>query len=298
LNKDSRGRISSRLVFGVVTILVILVIGGVSLLTSSSCPYPAPPTSLQASQTRTNSTGIGSSIRDAADYLIRNFNPEVGLIPETPGSATYWLYSDNYLAALALQQYGAGNSTIVSIAGLISNSLRADLPGHLEGVMNQYLVLNSSSPCQFHTSRPYTLMTFDTAKINATLNNGTALLSESQYADIAFLNAICLYREGNASGAMAAYDAGRAMFDGSGLRDLPFDQTCQYQTFKLALYVYAGAILGEPVPQSAVSALLSVQAQGGGFYTGYNSTFSHQRTLTNTETTSLAVLALNAVLNG
>lgn len=35
-----------------------------------------------------------------------------------------------------------------------------------------------------------------------------------------------------------------------------------------------------------------MQAQNGGFYTGYDSSYSPDGTLTNTETTSLAILAL------
>jgi len=245
---------------------------------------------------------MASSLSDAVNYLIGvgSFDPVIHLIPETPGSATYWLYSDNYLAALALQQYGRGNATITSYANYISRSLTSYvILDHLSGAVNQYMALNASVPCEFNASRNYTIGSVNAAEIMATFNNGTGTLSENQYADIAFLSSICLYRQGDTNGAIASYDTGRAMFDGFGLNDSVFanpgpDQG-QYQTFKLALYVYASALLHQPVDPSAVSILLSMQAPGGGFYTGYDSSLSHEGTSTNTETTSLAILALDAI---
>ena len=69
-------------------------------------------------------------------------------------------------------------------------------------------------------------------------------------------------------------------------------QPLQYQTFKLALFIYAGAFLKQPVNQTALATLLSMHAQRGVFYTGYDAQHSYSGTLTNTETTSLAILTL------
>jgi hypothetical protein len=248
---------------------------------------------------------VVSSLSDAVGYLIGvgSFDPGLRLIPETPGSTTYWLYSDNYLAALALQQYGRGNATITSIANYISQSLASyAILDHLGDAVNQYMALNASVPCTFNASQNYIVGSMNADKIMATFNNGTGTLSENQYADIAFLSSICLYRQGDTAGAVASYDTGKAMFDGFGLNDSVFanpgpDQG-QYQTFKLALYVYSSALLHQPVDPSAVSVLLSMQAPGGGFYTGYDSSLSHEGTSTNTETTSLAILALDAISGG
>lgn len=66
----------------------------------------------------------------------------------------------------------------------------------------------------------------------------------------------------------------------------------------LPRHVYASALLRQPANPAEVSILLSTQAPGGGFYTGYDSGLSHEGTSTNTETTSLAILALNAVTGG
>ncbi len=139
---------------------------------------------------------VAPSLSDAVDYLIGSFDPVIRLIPETPGSTTYWLYSDNYLAALALQQYGKGNATITSYANYISRSLTSyGSLDHLDGAGNQYMALNASVPCTFDASRNYAIGSVNAAKIIATFNNGTGTLSASQYADIAFLSSICLSRQ-------------------------------------------------------------------------------------------------------
>jgi hypothetical protein len=224
------------------------------------------------------------------DYLLKRYNPHLGLIPETPGSCVYWLYSDNFLAAKALMQYGQDNSTILAIGQNISATVQRD--SAQIGTDNQYATSFGGGPCQIHNASNYNVSSSDGAQIKTTLNNGTGYLSEKQYADVAFLTAICLYDQGNDSGAMSAYGIGWSMFDGVGFRDLPYNQTGQYQTFKVALYVYASDILKQPVNETALTTLLRMQAENGGFYTGYNSSFSPDRTLTNTETTSLAILAL------
>jgi len=95
---------------------------------------------------------------------------------------------------------------------------------------------------------------------------------------------------------MTAYEDGAKMFDGVGFRDLPYNQTHQYQTYKLALFVYASVVLDQPINVTALSTLLRMQALSGGFYTGYDASYSHGL-LTNTETTSLAVLASQNVEN-
>jgi len=306
---------SRRVGFVVVALAIILVLGGLTVLLSiGSSPNPTSAASSESSQPFGNSTVISSSLSEAVDYLIQGVSPNTGLIPETPTSTTYWLYSDNFLASLALEQSAAShsfnlqkfalsNSSAVTFSELISRSVNEDLAlFKINNIENQYSVLNASEPCAFYASQDYTLGTPDGVTLKITINNGTGLLPEKQYADIAFLNAICLHRQGNSAGALAAYNVGKGMFHGNGLEDTVYEQscqqTCQYQTFKLALCIYASELLGQPFPESALSILLSMQDSAGGFYTGYGANLSHEGTSTNTETTSLAVLALNSVFTG
>jgi hypothetical protein len=51
---------------------------------------------------------VGYAILLSALYLIRSYDPEVGLLREAPNVApdTYWVYSDAYLAGLDVSQWG------------------------------------------------------------------------------------------------------------------------------------------------------------------------------------------------
>ncbi|MDA4133041.1 MAG: hypothetical protein OK454_07955, partial [Thaumarchaeota archaeon] len=65
-----------------------------------------------------------------------------------------------------------------------------------------------------------------------------------------------------------------------------------YQTYELALYDYVGKIVGAALPRDLDADLARLQAPDGGFYAGYTSDFSPIGS-TDTETTSLAILALS-----
>ena len=229
----------------------------------------------------------------AVDYLVRNYNATVGLIPEVPGSSTYWLYSGNFLASYALWRCDPSNSTLANIVTNISSTISKYVQT-VSNLLNQYMILNSSIAA-FNDSSDYTIAHYGDAVINITLNNGTDTLNPSDFADIAFLEALYYHRIGQVQNASDAYQMGASMFDGKGLNDTLFQngaQKGQYQTFKLALYVYASKVLGQQFPPNAETNLLKMQAASGGFYTGYDENYSTNGTSTNVETTSLAILAL------
>jgi len=245
---------------------------------------------------------IGQDLTRAVEYLLSYYNPRLGLIPETPSSSVYWLYSDNYLADLALAHYvGVNFAEANKVAANISASLSKYFsPGSVE---NQYTVLEptvleSNKMCDFLTAENNTVQASDGFQIKTTVNDGSGSLNRTQYTDIAFLDTICEYNHSHPGEAMVAYKDGANLFDGRGFRDRPYvdptsSQYHQYQTFKLALYVYAGVVLDQPINMTAMSALLGMQASNGGFLTGYDGSYS---TSTNTETTSLAIIAMESVL--
>jgi hypothetical protein len=275
----SKGRPRRTLGIGIVLILL-----GATAAYIATTEYQG---SVKASSAST-SASLKRALTNAVDYLLAGYNPHLGLIPETPGSSVYWLYSDNFLAARALLQYGQGNGAILAIGQNISATVQRD--SALTGADNQYATSPGGGPCQIHNASNYVVSSSDGVEIKTTLNNGTGYLSENQYADIAFLTAICLHNQGNATQAMA-YRVGWGLFDGIGFNDLPRDSG-PYQTYKVALYAYAGDILKQPTNVEALTTLMRMQAQNGGFYTGYDSSYSSAGTSTNTETTSLAILAL------
>jgi len=244
-------------------------------------------------------TNLGHKEAQAAiNYLASNYSRSIGLIPETPHSNRFWL-SDNYVAVLALRQAGSSNSTLMTIAQNISATL-ARYARSTGNATNQYIVLGSDwrGSCSFHSAKNYTIAYSGNATIVATLNNLTGTLSPSQYADIAFLEAICYMNQNNYDGWSQGYKQGTSFFNGVGFNDTAFREGSSkgvYQTFKLALSIYAGEYQCGPINETeylmALATLLQMQAPNGGFYTGYNSNLSINGTM-NVETTSLAILAL------
>jgi hypothetical protein len=233
-------------------------------------------------------------ISEAENFLVDQYNATIGLLPEYPGANTYWLYSDNFLANLALELTNPSNVTRAGIAENIS--LTVDRYSHkLPSAKNQYMALDSNLSA-FNSSSNYRLSTVDSANVEITLNNGTSSLSPLFYSDIAFLRAIHYQRIGYHFLALLMFRLGVDNYDGIGFKDLAFKGI--YQTYKLALYIYAAKILGQNYPPEVESTLLNMQAKNGGFYTGYDAEYTNAGTLTNVETTSLTILALSFPSSG
>ena len=278
-----------RLWLVVVAMILILVIGIGAYYVS---------TLFETNTESTTSTIQPITMNRAVAYLTSNYDSKVGLIPETTNSTSYWVYSDGFLAALALRQAGSSNSSLTAIADNVSATIQLYAP-RLKGATNQYMALSSgwSGPCGFDSTQSYVIAKWSNIEINVTLNNATGTLSDSNYADIAFLAAICHQHRGDYALALNDFNLGAKFFDGTGFADRQFTgpgsaNPGQYQTYKLALYIYASKLLSQPASQAAMTNLLKMQASDGGFYTGYYPGLTHGNTTTNTETTSLAILAL------
>ena len=255
-------------------------------------------------------------------YFVHNYDPRVGLIPETPGGNTYWLYSDNYLASLSLSRYDSSNQSTTNFALAISQALggyAATLPQ--SDVVSQYTALNSTSAT---FSCPLTFLLSwsappsgqppgpGSATIETTANNGNSSCASQNYADTLLLQAIyCDRVRSNTSAIMclptAYLQKTAGLFDGTGFADVAFTNTNSsskgvYQTYKLALYVIASTCLGVSSTDTNLPTIeglmLHLQDNStGGFYSGYTSPGNHGSTVVNTETTALASLALKAMLD-
>jgi hypothetical protein len=241
-----------------------------------------------------------SQVRMGLNYLDVNYNPHLGLIPVTPGNQTYFVYSDNFLAAYVLSH--SGNATLRAIAANITSTAERYL-AKVHDPENQYEVIDSTNGT-FYASSNYVLGHVGSAVVEATFNNGTGTLSPASYADAAFLESVYFHQASAPVDARAQFDDGAKLYNGVGLKDLPYNDTCQssmgcqYQTYKLALYDYSSKLIGVSVPSQVEPDIVRMQdttsgPAKGGFYTGYTSSFSPDGTSTNVETTSLAVLALS-----
>ena len=231
----------------------------------------------------------------AVNYLLVNYNSTVGLIRNSPDSQslsnTYYLYSDNFLAALALQDYDLGNSTLATVSSNITNSVHSYIKAQPNPV-NQYEALTTATAA-FNGSENFVIYTRGLETISTTVNNASITwLSVHSYADIAFLEAIYYYNVGNDPAAKNAYQVGVALYDGVGFKD---SVPGNYQTYKLALYIYASRLLGYGYYKSAFDQLIAMQSDSGidkgGFFTCYASD-AEAACGTNTETTALALLAV------
>jgi hypothetical protein len=143
----------------------------------------------------------------------------------------------------------------------------------------------------------------------------SGFLSPNDNADVAFLGAIYEWNwgnngTGNEEKANTFYDVGVGFWDdGKGFNDLTFKASGsdKYETYKLALYIYATDLGRQGHSKSyndSLAILLAMQQDGtgefmkGGFSTKYrvNDNTPIATDSTNAETTSLAVLALIGVM--
>jgi len=232
------------------------------------------------------SSGASGVTRRATDYLVANYNPSIGMVSETQKGGTYFVYSDNFLAAYVLGR--SGNSTLRAIAANVTSTDERYL-AMVPDPENQYQVISSSNG-SFFASNDYVLARVGSSVIETTLNNGTSPLSPSSYADVAFLEAL-YWHQVHGGYVFNEFTLAVHLYDGRGFVDNASSGGA-YQTYKLALYDYVGKVVGAALPRDLDANLAKLQAPDGGFYTGYASDFSPIGS-TNTETTSLAILALS-----
>ena len=238
-------------------------------------------------------------ISKAENYLIDNYNVTIGLIhvsPETSNlSNTYFLYTDNLLATMALHEWyqSQTNATVARVLTNISATMSSYAKG-LPNLKNDMMALNGSVYA-FGISSNYVLTEFKGAAVELTLNNGTSQLSPKRYADIALLQSIYYYKSGNLALASNDYALAANMWDGQGFVDAAYKSTSGYQTYKAALFLIAQVYEKRQVDAQVANTLLEMQnATSGGFFTAYNSVYGHLNSVTNTETTSLCILALSS----
>ncbi len=253
-------------------------------------------------------TGNQLKLNMTVDYFARNYDLTTGLITEFPGSHTYWLYSDNYLAILALERYDQANSSTTGFASALDVAFHgylATAPDNL--TRSQYVALNSTAG-NFGCSADFAISWTNagapvggggSASIMTTANTGVPSCASQDYADLLLLQALYYHRLGNSSGASYFYNKASSDFNGVGFADLTSNSTL-YETYKLALYLYTSSCLGQTSGSgfgTGQGILFSLQDNStGGFYTGYTGP-GHSNGSVNTETTALAALALEQMIN-
>ena len=237
------------------------------------------------------------NIADAEAYLVRRLNPSLGLIYESddPGThwltgeypsfhwrynQTYWLYSDNFFASLALQ------TDYPQISNLINASIsRYQQPS--SGVFE--VVAGEKIQLPLHAAEDYIVAENANYVITIRRHNSTELALN--WLDLWLYQALEYDLEGNYRSAQFLLRRAETMWTGSGFWDLSYLFTHTYSNHKLALFLFTVRALGITVPEedTMLQHLWHMQNQYGGIASLANATGSGMGT-SNTETTALTLL--------
>lgn len=235
-------------------------------------------------------TMIAEKICPALDagtaYLKAQYNPEVGLIREAPMTASniYWLTNDNALAAYALSLLGEvelSQKLLVSIRGYGD-----DTNGMIEVIWGRTILFPPN------TANPALIQQVGLAEIWQETHTNTMRFNDwKEYANLGFIAALNNENKDKHKDALKHYAEALQSFDQIGFKDKAYEDL--YETYKLALALYAGNKINAPDPYAAriLEVLLSLQNKNGGFFSHYSGENSPAGD-TNTETTALTLLAL------
>ncbi len=265
-----------------------------SILTTTVDAQPASSSLLQ------------QKLQSACSFLKSLYNPFLGLVRSTPNSNVYYIASDNLLAQKALNASSCAPTISQSIRQSISSCCGNGYDGMHEALLGAiihvpinnsalYTVANSSAGKLFRNATPTTAG--GNYSVMWEKHNATGILADCAYADVTVYTTLELRLEGNSTGVQHEMDCLALMFDGRGLVDEPYkDGTVSehgiYQTYKLALYLYALQKTGTYYFGEEDN-LFRSQGPDGGFHTGYDQTGTYAGTQENAETTSIAIIAIS-----
>ena len=240
------------------------------------------------------------NIARAEAYLVSRLNPSLGLIYEsdTPGThwltaeypnfhwrynQTYWLYSDNLFASLALQ---ADYPQISDLIDASINRYHQPPSGVFEVMEGERIQL------PLHAAEDYIIAENQNYVIMIRRHNATALAIN--WLDLWLYEALEYDLEGNYRSAQFLLRRAETMWTGSGFWDLSYLFTHTYSNHKLALFLFTAEALGLTVAEedTMLQHLWDMQNQDGGIASLANATGRAIGT-SNTETTALTLLIYN-----
>jgi hypothetical protein len=258
--------------------LVLILVLGIPYYPASANPY-------------------ARNIARAEQYLMSRLNPSLGLVYESddPGThwltkehptfhwrynQTYWLYSDNLFASLALQ------NDYPQISNEISTSIvRYHQPpsGLFEVVAGERIQL------PLHAAEDYVVAENPGWVVTVRRHNSTILLFEE--VDLWMYEALEYDLEGNYASAQFLVRRAETMWRGNGFWDWSFFLDHTFSNHKLALFLFTARALGISVPEEDAMEqhLWSMQNQYGGI-TSLSDQAGRPIGSANTETTALTLL--------
>lgn len=263
----------------------------------ASVPAPVPPP--------TPIPNLDAASVDGLRFLKGQYNRDYGLLQESPniGKYRYYLTNDNALAAYVFALYGEKEMAETLRAGLTRYGYERN--GFVEVAWGEEIVwpprhhadmaVEQKGPgeCDFLDKEEAGPLA-DCVMQETHTDDFGHFYDWSSYANLACMGAINEYNAGRPETAHRLYEVKLADFDGQGFADAVFweDRPGVYETLGLAWCLYAGALLGAPVHEGVLAALLAQQnPESGGFHTHYRPDAPRQAD-PNVETTSLALLAI------
>jgi len=234
----------------------------------------------------------------AYSYLVNSYNSTLGLCYVHPEEKNvYWVTHDNVLASYVLQNWNR------KIADNITETVRR--------IARDYNLTISQVGIPLDT-RAEILLGYNTEHFfneteNETLNDsyyGSILMTEratneilkdfENYMDLLCYASLVEWRNENYTGADYYYEEAKKMWDGNGFADEAFHTHNYYATYKLGLFYFINKMLGKgsfEFEKELIQQVWQCQDNNGGFKTDYCGDGSFPPCYTNTETTSIILLA-------
>ena len=246
-----------------------------------------------------NSATIQSSIQRACSFISGLYNYTLHLVGSTPSSHTYYVSSDNLLAQAALAQCNP------TISHSIKTAITQNPCCNQGNDLLHEAILGTQIPFPIQNATTTNVTIYWPNSIGNTIlyenHNGRGTLSPYSYADVAVYTAFELDRGGDQAIAVQTVQILNRMWDANGLVDDSFKNGTNgekgvYQTFKDALYLLALLKTSQTRPANLEQKILNMQGPDGGFNTGYDPNGTYAGRSENTETTSIVILALGALL--
>jgi len=235
----------------------------------------------------------------ACTFLRNQYVPEAGMLraaysPWTDDYGRIYI-NDNVLAVKALTICGDSK-----LASIVSSTLTSKYGRYLRSGRHEVLV-NEPIPDTPLVRTNVVLGHVGDVVVVAEIAGNSTLSDWRVYADWLLLESINSIIKGDEVRARKLFRDAMLMWDGMGLRDKAVETTGQYDTYKLALAIYAFKALGEPSSyENQVKEMLSIIARAqdpisGGIHTNYilhNGTPYFNVSDSNVETTSMVIIAL------
>jgi hypothetical protein len=241
--------------------------------------------------------------RRAYSYLENSYNSTLGLCYEHPGAKNvYWLSHDNVLASCVLQNHNREIANNISLT-LGKLSVLYGLAKHPSGMLEDGRI--DILMGQSNSVPPKMVSTFVLAEdyygsqLKTEVSLDESFDDFENYTDLLVYASLVEWRKGNYSRSNDYFLEANRTWDGIGFRDKAFDESVRtrgqgsYETYKLGLFYLLAKTIGKEVSfeQELVQRVWKCQDENGGFRTHYYENGFPEDSYTNTETTSIILLA-------